>query len=71
MVKDKPETSLVRHVLYTCGKKAAVVKMAATNPKISMKLILPNNIHDFTRYDDHFFGCTAFQLRFSFIMSHD
>lgn len=34
--KDKLETSFVFQVLYTCGKKDAVVKNAAINPMISM-----------------------------------
>lgn len=33
---DRLETSLVFHVLYTCGRNAAVVKTAATNPIISI-----------------------------------
>lgn len=33
---DKLETSLVFQVLYTCGRKAAVVKKAATKPIISV-----------------------------------
>lgn len=34
--KDKLDTSLVFHVLYTCGRNAAVVKTAAINPIISI-----------------------------------
>jgi len=33
---DKDDTSFVFQVLYTCGKKAAVVKKAAKNPIISI-----------------------------------
>ena len=34
--RDKAETSLVFQVLYTCGRNAAVVKIAAIKPIISM-----------------------------------
>ena len=36
MGKDKLVASLVFQVLYTCGKNAAVVKIAAIKPMISM-----------------------------------
>ncbi len=44
MGNDNAETSLVFHVLYTCGKKAAVVKNAATKPIISIMSILFDNL---------------------------
>lgn len=36
MGKENDSTSLVFQVLYTCGKKADVVKTAAIKPMISM-----------------------------------
>ena len=44
MGNDNAETSLVFQVLYTCGKKAAVVKNAATKPIISIKSIYDKNV---------------------------
>lgn len=35
---DKLDTSLVFHVLYTCGRNAAVVRIAAMKPIISIKI---------------------------------
>lgn len=37
--KDKLDTSFVFQVLYTCGKNAAVVSVAAISPRISMLFI--------------------------------
>jgi hypothetical protein len=57
---ENAETSLVFQVLYTWGKKAYVVRVAAISPNTSILFILSNNIYDFSWNNNYFLRNASF-----------
>ena len=64
IVKDTEEAFLLRQIFRACGINESVVKAAAIKPIISIcqAVILANNIDDFTRNHDYFFGSFALKV---------